>query len=86
MEIARPIAIERSMTIERAISVHTSAGEPSDPLDEDFHPPSDVDLHHHALAMNPASFVRWKSVNRGAPRSQNRERSRPSNEATPTEA
>ena len=83
MEIARPIAIERSMKIKRAISVHASAGEPSDPLDEDFDPPSDVD---RALAMNPVSSIRWKSDDRGAPRSPNRERSRPSDEATATEA
>ena len=42
MEIARSIAIERSMMIERSTSVHASAGKLSDPLDEDFDPPSDV--------------------------------------------
>ena len=42
MEIARSIAIERSMTIERANSVHASGGMLSDPVDEDFDPPSDV--------------------------------------------
>ena len=68
MEIARSIAIERSMMIERSISVHASAGKLSDPLDEDFDPPSDVDLPDHALAMNRASSVRWKSDDRGAAR------------------
>ena len=67
MEIARSIMIERSMTIERAISVHASTGELSDPLDEDFDPPSDVELCNHALAMNLASSVRWKSDDCGAP-------------------
>ena len=69
MEIVRSIAIERSMTIQRATSVHASAGKLSDPLDEDFDPLSDVELPNHALAMNPASSVRWKSDDRRAPRS-----------------
>ena len=43
MEIARSIAIKRSMTIERATSVHALAGKLSDPLDEDFDPPPDLD-------------------------------------------
>ena len=30
------------MTIERSTSVHASAGKLSNPLDEDFDPPSDV--------------------------------------------
>ena len=59
MEIVRSIAIERSMTIERATSVHASAGKLFDPLDEDFDPPSDVKLPNHALSMNPASSIRW---------------------------
>ena len=42
MENSRSIAIERSMTIERATLVHASVGKLSDPLDEDFDPPSDV--------------------------------------------
>ena len=67
MEIVRSIAIERSMTIERATSLHASAGKLFDPLDEDFEAPSDVELPNHALAMNPTSFVRWKSDDRGAP-------------------
>ena len=86
MEIARSSGIEHSMTNEHAISVHASTGELTDPLDEDFDPPSDVELPNHALGMNPASSVRWKSGDRGAPRSRNRERSRPSDESTPLEA